>query len=65
MKPEDFVDIAKRLNTTLNFFEKWDIKDQLEYVIALEKFLAEVKPIIEKYDITDGFKLKIERLFGS
>lgn len=65
MKPEDFADISKRLNATLNFFDKWETKDQLKYLIAFEKFLTEIKPLVEKYDITDGFKLKVERLFGS
>lgn len=65
MRSEELTDISKKATSALSSFENWDIKDQLEYVIVLEKFLAEIKPIIEKYDITDGFKLKIERLFGS
>lgn len=44
--------------------EEWDDFDQMKFFLELGKFIANVKPLVDKYDTTEPFKFEFRRLYG-
>lgn len=62
MKKEEIDQITKQLDQAMKEFDDWEIVDQLKFVMEVEKYLKNIKPIVEKYAPTKPFYFEIRRL---
>lgn len=50
MKSDELNEYSKKVSDVLKYIDGWDLKDQMLYLIAIDNFFNEIRPIIDKYD---------------